>query len=121
MNDVAISLSDLRKLWRQATTAWAWNSSSDLFRGYVREEIARRTIASQEQRIAQLEAENSRLTIWYLNFYKQMCDAQVAAGRLEAELAEAKKPMRVVVQPDFVIDLGDDTSSAGNAADSEAR
>jgi hypothetical protein len=60
MNSPAIPLSDLRKLWRQTHVVYHNNPYSlfDVFRGYVREEIARRTIAAQEQRIRQLEMDS---------------------------------------------------------------
>lgn len=51
------------------------------------------TIAAQTQRISELELDKAEL--------------QGIAWELEAELAEARKPMRLVVQPDFEIDLED--------------
>lgn len=55
MNDATIPLSDLRALWRQARLLWyCAGSPGAVFRGYVREEIARRTIA-------ELRLENERL------------------------------------------------------------
>lgn len=60
MSDVAISLEDLRNLWRQAHAAWVsafGDDVSQLFRGYVREEIARRTIADLRDKVAELTAQ----------------------------------------------------------------
>lgn len=53
-----LALSDLRPLWRQAKSFW-YNGYGEpfgvIFRGYAREEIARRTIAELRERVAQLE------------------------------------------------------------------
>jgi hypothetical protein len=63
---LCIPLSTLRLLWRQALRAWVNDefTYSDLFRVYVREEIARRTIAELRAELAATQRALEEARAW---------------------------------------------------------
>jgi hypothetical protein len=102
MSDIAIPFSVLRSLHRQAYSTWldgGNNTMQAVFRSYVREEIARRTIAAQEQRIRQLEMDSIYLNEVAgpaIDLFQQrdreqkatIAELRAQVERLTAELAE---------------------------------
>lgn len=98
---VPLSLSELRALWRQAYSLWRLDSDKlrgTIFRGYVREEMVRRTIVAQEQCIAELQAKlaEAKEQIYQLE--------RMVSLEFEQAMAAGRRT----------------SSSAGDAAESEA-
>lgn len=66
---------------------------------YIVRDDMQAAIAAKDERIRELEVDKAKL--------------QAIGWELQAELADARKPMRVIVQPDFEIDLGTEPEGKG--------